>query len=80
LDEATASIDADNESQIQAALSNLCSGKTTIVIAHRLNTIRSADRILLLENGRIAEAGGHGELVAKGGLYCDMLRAAGGHA
>ena len=77
LDEATASIDAANESQIQAALSNLCRGKTTLVIAHRLNTIRNADYILLLEDGQIAEAGTHNQLMEKGGLYHKMLFAGG---
>ena len=77
LDEATASIDADNESHIQAALSNLCRGKTTLVIAHRLNTIRNADYILMLEDGQIAETGTHNQLVEKGGLYHKMLFAGG---
>ncbi|MCP1102954.1 ABC transporter ATP-binding protein, partial [Aequitasia blattaphilus] len=77
LDEATASIDADNESQIQAALSNLCQNKTTIVIAHRLNTIRNADRILLLDKGYVKESGTHEELLLEGGLYSKMVGAGG---
>jgi ATP-binding cassette subfamily B protein len=77
LDEATASIDAENESRIQAALSNLCRGKTTIVIAHRLNTIRNADRILLLEKGRIVEEGSHDELARRGGADYRMICAGG---
>jgi len=75
LDEATASVDADNEALIEEALGELCRDKTVLVIAHRLNTIRGADRILVLDRGRIAEAGTHEELTAKNGLYCRMLEA-----
>ncbi len=74
LDEATASVDADNERAIQEAISELCRGKTLIVIAHRLNTIRNADRILVIKNGRIAEAGSHAELMAQNGLYASMVQ------
>lgn len=77
LDEATASIDADNESYIQAALSELCRGKTTVVIAHRLNTIRQADKILVLDKGRIIQSGKHEELVKKDGAYKNMILAGG---
>jgi len=73
LDEATASVDADNERFIQEAISELCRGKTLIVIAHRLNTIRNASRILVIENGKIAESGTHTELMAFGGLYKNMV-------
>ena len=73
LDEATASVDADNEHFIQEAISELCRGKTLIVIAHRLNTIRNADRILVIRNGRIAESGTHDELMALGGEYRNMV-------
>ena len=59
LDEATASVDADNEFYIQQAVSELCRDKTVLVIAHRLNTIRGADRILVLDKGRIVEQGSH---------------------
>ena len=59
LDEATASVDADNEFYIQQAVSELCRDKTVLVIAHRLNTIRGADLILVLDKGRIVEQGGH---------------------
>lgn len=69
LDEATASVDADNESYIQQAISELCRGKTLLVIAHRLNTIRNADQILVIADGRIAEQGTHDELTAKNGIY-----------
>ena len=73
LDEATASVDADNERFIQEAISELCRGKTLIVIAHRLNTIRNASKILVIENGKIAESGTHVELMAFGGLYKNMV-------
>ena len=73
LDEATASVDADNESHIQAAISELVRGKTILVIAHRLNTIESADQILVIENGRIREQGNHDTLMAAGGLYHTMV-------
>ncbi len=73
LDEATASVDADNEHFIQEAISELCRGKTLIVIAHRLNTIRNADKILVIKNGQIVEGGTHDELMAKKGQYASMV-------
>lgn len=73
LDEATASVDADNEHFIQEAISELCRGKTLIVIAHRLNTIRNANKILVIKNGQIVESGTHEELIAKGGEYSVMV-------
>ena len=73
LDEATASVDADNESYIQQAISELCKGKTLLVIAHRLNTIRNADQILVIADGRIAQSGTHEELMEAGGLYRDFV-------
>lgn len=72
LDEATASIDADNEKYIKEAMTELCLDKTVLVIAHRLNTIRSADRILVIDHGIIAEDGTHEQLMEKGGLYSRM--------
>lgn len=72
LDEATASVDADNEFYIQQAVSELCRDKTVLVIAHRLNTIRGADRILVLDKGRIIEQGSHPELIQKSGMYRRM--------
>ena len=73
LDEATANVDADNESYIQEAISELCRGKTLLVIAHRLNTIRSADRILVLSEGSIVQSGTHEELLGQDGIYRDFV-------
>ena len=73
LDEATASVDADNEHFIQEAISELCRGKTLIVIAHRLNTIRNANKILVIKNGQIVESGSHKELMDANGEYALMV-------
>ena len=75
LDEATASVDADNESYIQQAISELCRGKTLLVIAHRLNTIRHADQILVVANGQIVQRGTHGELMGMDGVYRNFVTA-----
>jgi len=72
LDEATAHLDSENEQLVQAALQTALKGRTSIVIAHRLSTVRDADQILVLEKGSIVERGTHDELVAKGGLYSDL--------
>ena len=73
LDEATASVDADNESYIQQAISELCKGKTLLVIAHRLNTIVGADNIMVIRDGQIAESGNHDSLMQKDGIYRSMV-------
>lgn len=72
LDEATASIDSDTEARLQNALGELVKSRTAIVIAHRLATIRAADRILVLRNGRIVEQGSHDQLIEQGGLYARL--------
>ncbi len=72
LDEATSALDTESERMVQAALDNLMRDRTTLVIAHRLSTIEKADRILVMHQGRIVEAGTHAELVALGGYYSAM--------
>jgi ATP-binding cassette subfamily B protein len=74
LDEATASVDADNERAIQEAISELCKDKTLLVIAHRLRTIRDADQILVVTDGKIAERGNHESLMAQNGTYAHMVK------
>lgn len=73
LDEATASVDVDNESYIQEAISELVKDKTLLVIAHRLNTIREADNIIVIKDGNIAEQGKHEDLMSLGGIYKKMV-------
>ena len=73
LDEATASLDVENETKVQVALSRLLAGKTVLVIAHRMRTVEAADKIVVLSDGRVAEEGAPSELMAKGGLYHHMV-------
>ena len=72
LDEATANIDAHSEALIQHGLTELLKTTTALVIAHRLSTVRNADRIVVLDNGRVVEEGDHDQLIASGGLYARL--------
>ena len=73
MDEATASVDPETEAALQASIRRVTEGRTAIIIAHRLNTIRFADRILVLQHGQVVEEGYHGELLARGGIYARLF-------
>jgi len=72
LDEATSALDAESERMVQAALESAMQNRTTLVIAHRLATVQKADRILVLDHGKLVEQGTHAELVARGGMYAGL--------
>jgi ATP-binding cassette, subfamily B, bacterial len=74
LDEATAHLDSESEIAVQRALATALAGRTSLVIAHRLSTVRQADQILVVDDGRIVERGTHESLVAEGGLYAELSR------
>jgi ATP-binding cassette subfamily B protein len=74
LDEATAHLDSESEVAVQRALATALRGRTSLVIAHRLSTVRDADRILVIDAGRVVQAGRHEELFAAGGLYAELYR------
>ena len=75
LDEATSALDTESEAQVQAALERLMAGRTTIIIAHRLSTVRGADRIYVISGGQVVEEGDHGQLMGRGGLYARLAGA-----
>ena len=79
LDEPTSALDAETEALLVEAIETLTQGRTTFIIAHRLSTIRAANRIVVMQAGRICESGTHDELIVMGGLYAEMSNAMNGH-
>ena len=73
LDEATSALDTESEKLVQQALTRMLKGRTSVVIAHRLSTIHHADKIIVIDEGRIAEQGTHDELIARGGIYAKLI-------
>ncbi len=74
MDEATSALDSESERQVQEALETLMEGRTTLMIAHRLSTIENANRIVVLDHGKIVENGSHAELMVQNGLYASLHR------
>jgi subfamily B ATP-binding cassette protein MsbA len=74
LDEATSALDNESERQVQASLETLMKGRTTLVIAHRLSTVQNADKIIVMDQGRVVEQGSHTELLARGGAYAGLYQ------
>ena len=74
LDEATSALDAKSEALVADALNRLRAGRTTLVIAHRLSTVREADKIIVMDKGRVVEQGRHNDLVAQDGLYAQLYK------
>ena len=75
LDEATSNLDTASEQAVQASIENILGGRTVVMVAHRLSTVRNADKIFVLKKGELAETGSHDELLAKGGVYKGLYEA-----